>query len=83
MVTLTSNADEVQALLELIQRAPLTRAEALYVESVFARWFEAIKAGAPANNTAPLGSGGGDQRRDQPAEAVPASPTLTKGTDQL
>jgi hypothetical protein len=54
MATLNSTSDEVRALLELVKRAPMTRAEVLFAEALFARWLEAIEAEAPGGDTTPL-----------------------------
>lgn len=35
---ITATPDELQALLQLVQRAPMTLAETLFIEGLFLRW---------------------------------------------
>lgn len=46
-LTLTATASELQALLALLQRAPMTPAEALFAEYIFNRWLPAPAAEDP------------------------------------
>lgn len=52
--TVSASAEELQAVLQLVQRAPTTTAERLFAETLFDRWFNQIAASAePGSNGAP------------------------------
>lgn len=55
MVTIETTADEIRALLELTQRTPLTRAEALFIEALFTRWIAVCEA-ASTSRAVPAGA---------------------------
>jgi len=42
-IMLTVEPRQVQALFKLVQRAPMTDAEACFIEDIFNRWFNAIR----------------------------------------
>lgn len=83
MASLDANADEIRALLDLVQRAPMTRAEALFTEALFNRWLAVIAAAADV-----LAAGGQNQpppisTSDQPCQPVPAGAPLMAHIDQV
>lgn len=84
MSKVEASADEIRALLDLTQRVPMTRAEALFTEALFTRWLASIGAieAPPANNDAPSAKLD-DQRSDQPDPAVPAGAPSTEAHDQV
>lgn len=84
MATLTSTPDEVQALLALMQRTPLSRAEALFIEGLFDRWLHEVEVQSqgdqPAQPLTPLTSSTDASTSQQ---ALPASQPSPKDADQV
>lgn len=93
---LTASTAELQALLQLVQRAPMTQAEALFAEALFTRWLDQLaplKAAPPADD--PPGAGVSaadvlvpgasaiDQRIASPSLAVQHGAPLMQHADQV
>lgn len=76
MTNLQSTVEEVRALLQLVQRAPMSNAEALFTEALFTRWLGTLDP-AFASKSAPLGN----DRSDQVDPAAPASQPATPEGD--
>lgn len=92
MATLTTTPDEVQALLQLVQRAPMTRAEALFADALFTGWLAQLGApnapgGAAASDVLAQGAPATQpptiSTSDQPGGALPAGAALTNGLAQV
>lgn len=52
-----ASAAELNALLEIIMRAPQTRGETLFVESIFARWHSRVAPSAADQTSTPAPPG--------------------------
>lgn len=51
MHLIDASAAELNALLEIVTRAPKTRGETLFIEALFMRWHENVALGVSNENT--------------------------------
>lgn len=52
-ITINATPREIDALLALVQRAPMTKAETLFAEALFDRWYQTLTGGAQVEAPAP------------------------------
>ena len=89
MASLDASADEIRALLELTQRIPMTRAEALFCETIFTRWLDTLAPAGAASASDVLAPGLSETQpptistSDQPSGAIPAFAPAPEHTDQV